>query len=175
MRSAPLTDATSVRAPAADSQAARIERARACLAELYDPEIPSVGILELGMLHDLRVEGGELVVELLPTFSGCPAIAIITDDVRRVLSQADAGPVRVAVRTDLPWSTAMISEKGRRQLTEFGIVPPQERRLAAEEIQCLHCGEENVVLVSRFGPTPCRAIARCRSCGEPLEVFKPVG
>ena len=68
----------------------------------------------------------------------------------------------------------MISEEGRRQIREFGIVPPQ-RKLKAEEIQCLNCGQVGVVLVSRFGATPCRATAQCRGCGEPLEVFKPIG
>ena len=149
--------------------------ARRALAELRDPEIPTVGILELGMLHDLREEDHELVVELLPTFSGCPAIAVITENVEAALLDAGLGPVRVVTRADLPWSTDMITATGRRQVAEFGIVPPQPRRLVVEEVVCVICHERNVALVSSFGSTPCRATARCRSCGEPLEIFKPVG
>jgi ring-1,2-phenylacetyl-CoA epoxidase subunit PaaD len=149
--------------------------ARSALGELRDPEIPTVGILELGMLHDLREDDGVLVVELLPTFSGCPAIAVITENVEAALREAGLGPLRVVTRADLPWSTDMITDKGRRQVAEFGIVPPQPRKLVVEEVVCLVCHERNVALVSSFGPTPCRATARCRSCGEPLEVFKPVG
>jgi ring-1,2-phenylacetyl-CoA epoxidase subunit PaaD len=155
--------------------ARRLTAARAVLAELRDPEIPALGIIELGMLRDLREEEAVLVVEILPTFSGCPAIAVIVAEIERDLEQAGLGPVRVVTRSDLPWSSEMISEAGRRQLRDFGIVPPQRHQLRAEEITCSVCHERNVALVSKFGPTPCRATARCRSCGEPLEVFKPVG
>jgi ring-1,2-phenylacetyl-CoA epoxidase subunit PaaD len=154
---------------------ARLSAARAALADLRDPEIPTAGIIELGMLHDLREQDGELVVELLPTFSGCPAIAVIVENVETALRDAGLGPARVVTRFDLPWSTEMISETGRRQVADFGIVPPQRRQLVVEDIVCLHCHQRNVAIVSRFGPTPCRATARCRSCGEPLEVFKPIG
>jgi ring-1,2-phenylacetyl-CoA epoxidase subunit PaaD len=119
-------------------------------------------------------DGDDLVVEILPTFSGCPALPVIVDTVRGELAGAGLDPVRVVTRGDLPWSTAMISEEGRRQVAAFGIVPPQ-RRLVAEEITCPNCHHRNVALVSRFGATPCRASARCRDCGEPLEVFKPIG
>jgi ring-1,2-phenylacetyl-CoA epoxidase subunit PaaD len=149
--------------------------ARAALADLRDPEIPTAGIIELGMLHDIREEDGELVVELLPTFSGCPAIAVIVENVEAALREAGVGSTRVVTRFDLPWSTDMISPTGRRQVADFGIVPPQPRQLAVEDVVCLNCHQRNVALVSRFGPTPCRATARCRSCGEPLEIFKPVG
>jgi ring-1,2-phenylacetyl-CoA epoxidase subunit PaaD len=153
----------------------RFALARQALSELRDPEIPTVGILELGMLHDLREEDGVMVVELLPTFSGCPAIGVITDEVQRTLVEAGLEPVRVLVRADLPWSTSMITETGRRQVAEFGIVPPPPRSLVVEDVVCLNCHERNVALVSRFGSTPCRATAKCRSCGEPLQLFKPVG
>jgi ring-1,2-phenylacetyl-CoA epoxidase subunit PaaD len=153
----------------------RLGAARAALADLRDPEIPTVGIIELGMLHDLREEAGDVVVELLPTFSGCPAIAVIVENVEAALRDAGVGPARVVTRFDLPWSTSMISETGRRQVAEFGIVPPQRRQLIVEEVVCLNCRQRNVSLVSRFGPTPCRATARCRACGEPLEIFKPIG
>jgi ring-1,2-phenylacetyl-CoA epoxidase subunit PaaD len=149
--------------------------ARGALSQLRDPEIPTASILELGMLHDLRDENGAIVVELLPTFSGCPAIGVITEEVQRVLAQAGLEPVRVVLRTDLPWSTSMITEAGRRQVAEFDIVPPPRGSLVVEDVVCGNCHQRNVTLISRFGSTPCRATAKCRTCGEPLQLFKPVG
>jgi ring-1,2-phenylacetyl-CoA epoxidase subunit PaaD len=154
---------------------ARLAAARLALADVRDPEIPPASIVEMGMVHDLREQGDEVVVELIPTFSGCPAIAVIEAEVRQALDAAGVGPSRVVLRSDLPWSTDMITATGRRQVATHGLVPPQRGRLRAEEITCPQCLQRQVQLVSRFGATPCRALARCRNCGEPLEVFKPIG
>ncbi|HEY8740240.1 MAG TPA: 1,2-phenylacetyl-CoA epoxidase subunit PaaD [Candidatus Dormibacteraeota bacterium] len=155
--------------------AARVLAARAALAAVRDPEIPTASIVEMGMVHDVRTEGGALVVEVIPTFTGCPAIAIIVQDIERALDGAGVAPARVVLRADLPWSTDRITATGRRQVAEHGILPPQRGRLRAEELTCPQCHQRQVVLTSRFGSTPCRAMARCRHCGEPLEVFKPIG
>jgi ring-1,2-phenylacetyl-CoA epoxidase subunit PaaD len=153
----------------------RVLAARLALAEVKDPEIPTASIVEMGMVHDVREAGGELVVELLPTFSGCPAIAVITAEVEAALAAAGLAPARVVLRSDLPWSTDLITETGRRQVAQHGLLPPQRGRLRVEELACPQCHQLQVVLTSRFGPTPCRAMARCRNCGEPLELFKPIG
>lgn len=149
--------------------------ARVALLEVMDPEIPTAQIVEMGMVHAVRDERGEIVVELIPTFSGCPAIGVIEQDIGRALAAAGLAPSRVVLRGDLPWSTDSITEAGRRQVAEHGLVPPQRGRLRAEEISCPRCLQRQVILVSRFGATPCRAIARCNSCNEPLELFKPIG
>ena len=149
--------------------------ARLALQGVMDPEIPTAQVLEMGMVHSIRDTGDELVVELVPTFSGCPAIAVIAQDVTSALEAAGLGPARVELRSDLPWSTDRITETGRRQVAEHGLVPPQRGRLRVEELTCPQCHSRQVTLVSRFGATPCRAIARCRDCGEPLELFKPIG
>ncbi|MFN2464374.1 MAG: 1,2-phenylacetyl-CoA epoxidase subunit PaaD [Candidatus Dormibacteria bacterium] len=154
---------------------ARATSARAALAEVRDPEIPSARILEMGMIHDVRDEDGEIVVELVPTFSGCPAVTVIETEVRQALFAAGFARSRVVLRADIPWSTDRITSTGRREIAEHGLVPPQRGRLRVEEIACPRCRLQQVTLVSRFGPTPCRALARCRSCGEPLELFKPIG
>jgi ring-1,2-phenylacetyl-CoA epoxidase subunit PaaD len=153
----------------------RLTSAQAVVAEIRDPEIPTAAIVEMGMVNAMYEEGDALVVEILPTFTGCPALPVIVATVESELTGAGLGPVRVITRADLPWTTAMITAEGRRQVAAFGIVPPSSRRLVAEEITCPNCNQRNVALVSRFGATPCRATARCRSCGEPLEVFKPIG
>lgn len=149
--------------------------ARRALLEVMDPEIPTAQIVEMGMVHAIRDQDGEIVVEIIPTFSGCPAIAVIEADVRAALGGAGLAPVRVVLRGDLPWSTDSITETGRRQVAEHGLVPPQRGRLRVQEISCPQCQQRQVTLVSSFGATPCRAIARCNSCGEPLELFKPIG
>lgn len=154
---------------------ARLLAARAALSDLRDPEIPTASIVAMGMLHDVREEGGEMVVEVIPTFSGCPAIAIIAREIEQALFVAGISPARVVLRSDLPWSTDRITAEGRRQIADLGILPPQRGRLKAEELTCPQCHQQQVVLTSRFGTTPCRAMARCNSCGEPLEVFKPIG
>jgi ring-1,2-phenylacetyl-CoA epoxidase subunit PaaD len=105
-------------------EADRLARARACAAAVPDPEIPVVTLEDLGILRDVRDEGGRVVVELTPTYTGCPATQVIADDVRRAL--ADAGVVDAEVRTVLspPWTTDWISAQGRRKLREYGIAPP---------------------------------------------------
>ena len=159
----------------AATTSARELAAWAALAGVRDPEIPPASIIEMGMVHEVRDEDDEIVVEIIPTFSGCPAIAVIETEVRQALFAAGLTTSRVVLRTDLPWSTDMITPTGRLQVAEHGLVPPQRGRLRVEEISCPRCHERQVTLVSRFGPTPCRALARCRACGEPLEVFKPIG
>lgn len=153
----------------------RVLAARLALADLRDPEIPTASIIEMGMVSDVRDEDGSVVVEVIPTFSGCPAIAIIEQDIRRALADAGIAEARVVLRADLPWSTDRITETGRRQLAEHGLIPPQRGRLRVEDITCPQCNLRQVTLTSSFGTTPCRAMARCRNCGEPLEVFKPIG
>ena len=155
--------------------ASRVLAARTALATVRDPEIPTASIVEMGMVHDVRDGDGEIVVEIIPTFSGCPAIAVIETEVRQALFSAGFASSRVVLRSDIPWSTDMITTTGHRQLAEHGLVPPQRGHLRVEEISCPRCHQRQVTLVSRFGPTPCRALARCRACGEPLEVFKPIG
>jgi len=154
---------------------ARETAARLAVATVRDPEIPPASIVEMGMIHEVRDEDGEIVVEVIPTFSGCPAIAVIETELRQALFAAGFARSRVVLRADIPWSTDMITETGRRQVAEHGLVPPQRGRLKVEEISCPRCHLLQVTLVTRFGPTPCRALARCRACGEPLELFKPIG
>jgi ring-1,2-phenylacetyl-CoA epoxidase subunit PaaD len=160
---------------AAGVESPRVRAARVALADLRDPEIPTASIIEMGMLNDVRDEGGEMVVEVIPTFSGCPAIALIAREIEQALLEAGISPARVVLRADIPWSSDRITPAGRRQVAAHGILPPQRGRLRVEELTCPQCHQRQVVLTSSFGTTPCRALARCRSCGEPLEVFKPIG
>ncbi|WP_233488618.1 1,2-phenylacetyl-CoA epoxidase subunit PaaD [Blastococcus sp. TF02-9] len=151
-----------------------------------DPELPLLTLADLGILRDVRVEDGTVVVEVTPTYSGCPAMGVMRADL--VLALHRAGFAAVDVRTVLSpaWSTDWISNEGRRKLAAAGIAPPGAaparapgpvplqlgavRRTAA----CPRCGSPDTVEQSEFGATACTALRRCRSCLEPFEHVKEI-
>lgn len=154
----------------------------AALDEVADPEIPAVSIVELGMIGGIDVGAGEIVVELLPTFVGCPALEIIRDAVSGRLA-AFGRPVRVAVSFATPWSTDRISPSGRAKLRGSGFAPPPATQPGrslpmlgetALRVECPYCGSQRTTLENVFGPTQCRSIRHCADCRQPFEAFKPV-
>ena len=155
----------------------RVARARACAAAIPDPEIPVVSLAELGILRAVREEAGRVVVELTPTYTGCPATEVIAEDVRRAL--AEAGEPDAEVRTVLspPWTTDWISEEGRRKLRDYGIAPPAPVAAGAQAhvhlVRCPRCNAARVERLSTYGSTPCKALWRCLACREPFDAFKP--
>lgn len=141
------------------------------LAEVEDPELP-IAITEMGLVHAVSVRGGAVRVELLPTFSGCPALEVIRDRVRRrVAALPGIQTVDVAFVFEPAWTVGRITEAGRARLREHGVSVP--RAGLAEPATCPHCGSTNTVLENPFGPTLCRAIYYCRDCRNPVERFKP--
>ncbi|WP_029146140.1 1,2-phenylacetyl-CoA epoxidase subunit PaaD [Microbacterium luticocti] len=142
-----------------------------------DPEVPVLTIADLGVLRDVRVDGDAVTVTITPTYSGCPAMDTIRDDV--VLALTEAGFADVEVRTVLApaWTTDWMSAEGKRKLTDFGIAPPTGHRPAgpipvALAVRCPHCGSLNTREISRFGSTSCKALYECRACLEPFDHFK---
>ena len=162
--------------PTAETRAALLAAARAVL----DPEIPVLTLGDLGVVRDLRVAGdGTVEVDLTPTYTGCPATAVIADDVRDALRRVGGYQIRVRVRTVLApaWTTDWMSETGRRKLREYGIAPPGPAGgpvKLAFSVRCPHCGSPDTREVSHFGSTPCKALWACRSCAEPFESFKAI-
>jgi ring-1,2-phenylacetyl-CoA epoxidase subunit PaaD len=152
-----------------------------------DPEIPVVSIAELGILRDVHVdEAGTLVATITPTYSGCPAMDQIADDVSRALQVAEVGAYRVRSVLSPAWTTDWITAEGRRKLRDFGIAPPAHveaagdarpirvvRPAQAEQVACPQCGSHDTVRISAFGSTACKALYRCRACREPFDYFKP--
>ncbi|MEU6034239.1 1,2-phenylacetyl-CoA epoxidase subunit PaaD [Actinomadura sp. NPDC047616] len=176
---------TGARAPAAAD--ARAAEARAVAETVTDPELPMLTLHELGVLRDVRVDpAGRVEVTITPTYTGCPAVQTMRDDLRARL--AEAGFARVEIRTVLhpPWTTDWISESGRRKLADAGIAPPgpAPRRTSGPipltlgpsrtVVRCPRCGSPDTDELSRFGPTACKALRRCRACREPFEHFKEI-
>ena len=143
---------------------------RAALAEVPDPEIPAVSVLDLGMVEGVSVDGGAIRVELLPTFIGCPALDRIREDVAARLATFGRA-VDVQFTNRVPWTTERITPAGRERLRRAGFAPPV---VDPADSRCPHCGSADVQLENLFGPTLCRSLAYCRSCRQPFEQFKPV-
>jgi len=145
------------------------------LADVEDPEIPNLSIVDLGMVIDIRETDGHWAIDLAPTYSGCPAIDVIPVLVRSRLQEAGLDDVAIGMALAPPWSTEWISEEGHRKLEACGIASPAGRFHDTDEgrpRRCPHCGSEHTTLVSRHGSTPCKASYKCSDCLEPFEYFK---
>jgi ring-1,2-phenylacetyl-CoA epoxidase subunit PaaD len=164
----------------------RIAPAWAVLQTVLDPEVPALSICELGIVRDVVAEADGLVVVLTPTYSGCPATEAIAQSVCDALAAAGLGPARMRQQRAPAWSSDWISAEGRRKLLEYGIVPPGPvpagttatlrfvpRRQAAM-LPCPRCASTDTERLAAFGSTACKALYRCRDCGEPFEHFKPI-
>jgi ring-1,2-phenylacetyl-CoA epoxidase subunit PaaD len=157
------------------------------LAGVHDPEIPPCSITDLGIVESVRVADDLVEIDLLPTFTGCPALDVIRKDVEAAATTVAAGrSVRVTFIYSKPWTSDRITPGGRRALKTYGITPPGSatardrvviplasiRRVERSAI-CPFCGAEDTILESAFGPTLCRATHFCRTCRNPFEAFKP--
>lgn len=153
----------------------------AWLQEVPDPEIPVLSVVDLGVVRDVSWDGDACVVVITPTYSGCPAMREITQDIQQTLARHGIDEVRVETRLAPAWTTDWMSEKGREALKGYGIAAPAERaidisgisrRAVAPAIACPRCGSLDTRLVSHFGSTSCKALYRCVSCREPFDYFK---
>ena len=146
-------------------------------ARVCDPEIPVLNIADLGVLRDVHVRGNEIEVEITPTYSGCPAMNMITLEIETALAQAGFENVKVKLVLSPAWSTEFMSAEGREKLRAYGIAPPQKasgRRalFGAEHVACPRCGSLNTEEIAPFGSTSCKSLWRCCACREPFDYFK---
>jgi ring-1,2-phenylacetyl-CoA epoxidase subunit PaaD len=144
---------------------------------VQDPEMPPLTIGQLGMVVDVEVDGGTARVELVPTFSGCPAIAYIGADVEQAVRAVEGvRDVELRWRRDLAWGPERISEAGRAALSEAGIAPPGSGQalLSIGGVRCPWCGSRNTRADSPFGAAPCRSTHTCRDCTTPFDAIKPL-
>jgi ring-1,2-phenylacetyl-CoA epoxidase subunit PaaD len=151
------------------------------LAEIPDPEIPVISLVELGVVRNVEVEDGRVRVEFTPTFLGCPALEVMRDAMLERITALGAEP-EVRVITDDSWSTDRITPEGREKLRASGFAPPAPRspggpqlvQLQSNAFRCPYCGSRDTALENIFGPTPCRSVRYCRSCRQPFEQFKTI-
>ena len=134
------------------------------LAEVPDPEIPVVSVVDLGIVREVAPDK----VRITTTYSGCPATSVIQQTIREALDAAGYGDVAIETVLSPPWTTDWISENGREALRQYGIAPPELAKAAT----CPQCGSTNTEEVSRSGSTPCKAQWRCKACLEPFDRFK---
>jgi len=167
-----------VNATAHDRQADEA-RVWAALREIPDPEIPTLGIVDLGIVRHVRAAAHGFEIGLTPTYSGCPAADMIRQLVNEALA-AQGIRAQVTMVVSPAWTTDWISNQGRRKLSEAGIVPPSRLTgssrgapaLNDEPVDCPHCRSAHTARVSEFGSTPCKSLYRCHDCLEPFERFK---
>jgi ring-1,2-phenylacetyl-CoA epoxidase subunit PaaD len=151
------------------------------LAEVPDPEIPVISLVDLGVVRDVEVADGHVRVEFTPTFLGCPAVDVMRDRMEEAV-RALGGEPQIDVLLDDSWSTDRITPQGREKLRESGFAPPAPReaagptlvQLESHAFRCPYCGSTDTRLENIFGPTPCRSIRWCASCRQPFEQFKTI-
>lgn len=146
-----------------------IGRVTQVLANVPDPEIPSVSIVDLGIVRDVCSDGDDIWVSLTPTYSGCPATDVIEQTTRAALDEAGFGEVAIRLVLSPPWSTDMITPEGHERLRRYGIAPPEP---GSQPAACPRCSSRDTREVSRFGSTPCKALWQCNACLEPFDRFK---
>jgi ring-1,2-phenylacetyl-CoA epoxidase subunit PaaD len=155
------------------------ERVWEALAEIPDPEIPTISVVDLGVVRDIDVHGDRVRVAFTPTFLGCPALEVMRDQMAEAVRSLGAEPDIQVVRDD-SWSSDRITPEGRRKLEASGFAPPAPRgqgpptlvELRSHAFRCPYCGSTDTRLENIFGPTPCRSIRWCASCRQPFEQFK---
>ncbi|MEH6470295.1 MAG: 1,2-phenylacetyl-CoA epoxidase subunit PaaD [Halopseudomonas sp.] len=149
------------------------------LDEVKDPEIPALSIWDLGVLRNVERFEDETLITITPTYSGCPAMDTIADDIKAALAAQGITPIRVKTQLAPAWTTDWMSEKGRDKLRNYGIAPPEkdasEDGLTPEaHIACPHCGSRHTQRISEFGSTACKALFQCQDCSEPFDYFKQI-
>jgi ring-1,2-phenylacetyl-CoA epoxidase subunit PaaD len=151
---------------------------RALVAAVPDPELPVLTIDDLGILRDVRVEDGRVVVTITPTYSGCPAVEAIRADVAAALAAGGVADVEVRTVLSPAWTTDWLSAEGARKLAEYGIAPPGPARAGVMpltlSVRCPQCGSPDTRETSRFSSTACKALYSCRACREPFEHMKAI-
>jgi len=146
-----------------------IEEVQGWLDAVPDPEIPVISLMDLGVIRGIEWVDDTLKITITPTYSGCPATSVIRMDIEAAMQNHGIENLRLETQIAPPWTTDWLSEKGKAQLEDYGIAPPQP---AGGPTHCPRCRSQDVERISQFGSTPCKAQWRCISCLEPFDYFK---
>lgn len=148
------------------------------LEKVSDPEIPVLSIMDMGVVRSAILVDGIVEVKITPTYTGCPAMDVIGEDITKALEE-NGYKSNVKLILSPAWTTDWITERGRNALREYGIAPPLEADADKEAllgdkriVKCTNCGSSNTKLVSQFGSTACKALFKCEDCLEPFDYFK---
>ncbi|MDQ0338967.1 ring-1,2-phenylacetyl-CoA epoxidase subunit PaaD [Caldalkalibacillus uzonensis] len=146
------------------------------LKQVKDPELPTVSIVDMGMVKDVSVREKQMEIQLIPTFVGCPALEIIKQEVLKQLQPEFEGEIKIKFVLDIPWTSDRINDEGRENLKKMGIAPPPKHFNIGEPwvAECPYCGSPKTVMDNLFGPTACRSILYCTHCKNPFEAIKPI-
>ncbi|MEO5594199.1 MAG: 1,2-phenylacetyl-CoA epoxidase subunit PaaD [Chitinophagaceae bacterium] len=152
----------------------------ALLEQVPDPEVPVLSVIDLGIVRDIKIDEDKIEVVITPTYSGCPAMDVISMEIKMILLEHGFKKITVTTILSPAWTTDWMSEAGKEKLRAYGIAPPNptrpvcDTRLFAEEeaVQCPHCQSYNTRVVSQFGSTACKALYQCNDCLEPFDYFK---
>ena len=148
------------------------------LENVKDPEVPAISVVELGVVRDVEISGENVLVTITPTYTGCPAMDVMREDILKELRYAGMANVEVKQTLAPAWTTDWITDIGKAKLKAYGIAPPEKtadiRALkgGAPVVECPHCGSRNTVMISAFGSTACKALWKCHDCLEPFDQFK---
>lgn len=162
---------------AATRHAADVGQLRRIAATVHDPEIPVLTIEDLGILRGVRQEADAVVVTITPTYSGCPAMDTIADDLRLAFRDEGFADARVELTLSPAWTTDWMSEQGKAKLAAYGIAPPVAKQEGTRvrvgmSVKCPHCDSLDTREISHFGSTSCKALYVCSACHEPFDYFK---
>ncbi len=136
------------------------------LESVPDPEIPVISVVELGVIREVKFENNFFNITITPTYSGCPAMKTMQDDIKTCLTKNNINNFNFTIKYSPVWTTDWMSEKTKKKLLNYGISPPSKTTI------CPQCKSKNVNLVSEFGATACKAFYKCLDCLEPFEAFK---
>jgi ring-1,2-phenylacetyl-CoA epoxidase subunit PaaD len=155
------------------------EEIRKLLSSIPDPEIPVITIADLGVLREVKWNGDVLEVAITPTYSGCPAMKMIEQDILALLKTKGLDKVKVSLVYSPAWTTDWINDEAREKLRVYGIAPPAHSTVdksaltgKPKHLACPRCKSEHVEMVSQFGSTACKALYKCLDCLEPFDYFK---
>jgi ring-1,2-phenylacetyl-CoA epoxidase subunit PaaD len=152
----------------------------AILEQVTDPEVPVLSVVDLGIIRDIKLNSEDVEVTITPTYTGCPAMDVISMNIRLALISHGYKKITIKQALSPAWTTDWMSEDGKRKLKEYGIAPPNPKQQVCndklfapdEAVQCPHCNSYHTHRISEFGSTACKALYQCDDCKEPFDYFK---